>query len=643
MSHGKAGGTGTDTRSARHDDAAAKPGSGDEMTGTLDFRILGPVQVIADGQPVPIAGPRQRTVLAMLLLEPQRVISLDRLVEAVWGNTPPATSRTQIAICIASLRKVFHQATGADDVLVTAAPGYMLMPGEHRIDAVDFGRGVQEAATLAEEGRICEAARRLGDALGLWAGPVLSDISSHVLSTEAAWLEEQRLTAAEQHAALTLDLGRHHEIVPRLSVLVQNQPLREEARATLMLALYRCGRRSEALALFRQARQVFVEELGLEPGRALQSLHDAILRDDPALLPAAPIAPPRLAADESARLPSDVGVFVGRERELAALDSLLEADQGHDGIGLIVGQPGVGKTALAVHWARRVAAHFPGGQLFADLREEADEAAGTDPTCALLGHLLRALGLPEGQIPVAQPDRGALLRRAVTGRRMLIVVDDVPVGTCLDDIAPGDGNCCVLATSRAQQSVQCVPARARLKLDPLRQAEAVTLLGALVGDRRTREDGQAIEQVARLCEGLPLAVAAAAARLGVKQHWSVRDLLARLRDPHRRLEELSRAQPAVRSVFDAAYGELEPADALTYRQLGGTEPAELDADTGAVLLETSPVRAENLMEQLTDAGLLEVAGRGTHGRFRYQISGLLALHATERARLEAGRARDWVR
>nr|MDQ2875434.1 transcriptional regulator [Actinomycetota bacterium] len=129
----------------------------------------------------------------------------------------------------------------------------------------------------------------------------------------------------------------------------------------------------------------------------------------------------------------------------------------------------------------------------------------------------------------------------------------------------------------------------------------------------------------------------------VKQHWSVRDLLARLRDPHRRLEELSRAQPAVRSVFDAAYGELEPADALTYRQLGGTEPAELDTDTGAVLLETSPVRAEDLMEQLADAGLLGVAGRGTHGRFRYQISGLLALHATERARLEEGRARDWVR
>ena len=470
----------------------------------------------------------------------------------------------------------------------------------------------------------------------MWRGPALADLSSHLVSAEAAWLEEQRLTAAEQHAALSLELGRHHQIVPQLTALVQEQPLREEARATLMLALYRSGRRSEALTLFRQARQVFVEELGLEPGRALQTLHDAILRDDPALMPA-PVAATTatvvaaLPGQAVPQLPADVPLLAGREAELAALGKLL--CRGEDGaVGLIVGQPGVGKTALAVHWAREVAAEFPDGQLLADLRLDAED--GEDPTGAVLGRLLIALGVPEDRLPEGRQARSAVLRQVVAGRRMLIVCDDIPAGVRLAELLPGDGACCLLATSRAQQCLQCVPGPVRISLAPLRLDEGVTLLAALVGEGRMREDRSAAEQVAALCEGLPLALTAAAARLGVKQHWTFADLVARLRDPRRRLDELSCVEPGLRAAFDIAYHDLKPALARTYRRLGRTDPAELDVETGAVLLRTSPGQAENLMEQLTDAGMLGVVGRCRHGRFRYRMPGLLALHARERARLE---------
>ncbi len=547
------------------------------------------------------------------------------------------TSRTQIAICVASLRKAFQVAGPAGEILITTAPGYMLMADQHRIDAMNFTSLVRSAGVLAERGRTAEAASLLSDALDLWRGPVLAGLSSPAASTDAAWLTEQQVTASEQHAALSLELGRHHQIVPRLIALVQEQPLREEARATLMLALYRSGRRSEALALFRQARQVFVEELGLEPGRMLQKLHDQILRDDPALMPPA-VATTIDANKLATEFPPDVPIFVGREQELAALDSILDDSRPgrHGAAGLVLGQPGVGKTALAVHWARRVADQFPGGQLFIDLGQDA--ARAQDPTSAVLGRLLRALGLGDEEIPSVRHERAAIFRRIVDGHRLLILIDNVPVGVMLEEALPKDRTCCLLAISRAQQSIHCALAPTRLTLAPLRTSEAVTLLGGLVGEDRVDRDQKAAEQVARFCEGLPLALAAAAARLTVKQHWTFGDLVGRLRDPCHRLSELSCAEPGLRSAFDLAYQDLKPAVARTYRRLGLLDRTELDVEAGAVWLKTSPVHAEHMMEQLTDAGMLKVAGRGPEGQFRYRMPRLLALHARERANIEDAQA-----
>ncbi|MFD1935548.1 MULTISPECIES: AfsR/SARP family transcriptional regulator [Nonomuraea] len=600
----------------------------------FDFRILGPLKVTAGRDRVAIGGHRQRTVLAMLLLTPDQVASVDRLVEAVWAGHQPTTSRTQIAICVSSLRKAFKAAGFPGEVIETVPTGYMLLAGEHRIDAVRFSKRAESAQRLAKQGRTAEAAELLGDALGLWRGPALAGISSYTVEAEAALLDEQRCSAYEQYAALQLELGRHREVVPGLSALVQERPLREHARASLMLAQYRSGRRSEALELFRHAREVFVGELGLEPGRVLQDLHSAILREDPALMPAAALLASPRGGSSMTTLPPDLSTCVGREHELAALNGLLDRPprDRSPAIGLLVGRPGVGKTTLAAYWARLVSGAFPDGRLFARLREDGSDNG--DPVPAVVTRFLRTLGFSEEEIPDDLADRVALFHRSLENRRMLIVLDDVQEDWARALIPP-QGVCSVLMTSREMLSI---PARVRLRLNPLQAADAVTLLDRLVGDGRVRENPGTAMRVAALCDHLPLALTAAAARLTAKPHWSLSHLESRLRDPLNRLAELSRGRPEIRAAFDLSYRDLSPAAAAMYRRLGllngsETDPPDLNVRLGAELLDTDPTDAENLMEQLVDAALLEVAGEEPNGRFRYRLPRLLALHARECAEL----------
>lgn len=258
---------------------------GDTSSPSLDFQILGPIDVRSGSHRVDIGGPRQRAVLAMLLLSADRVVPVDRLVEAVWGGRPPTTSRTQVAICVARLRKAFRS-VGAGDVIATIAPGYLLHSAGHRIDAVLFADQVERAQIAAQLRQTADAIALFRKALGLWRGSALAGVSSYLTESEATRLEELRLGAVEQYAALQLERGWHQQVVAALTPVVRDQPLREHARATLMLAHYRSGLRAESLELFRQARRLFVDELGLEPGRMLQDLHSAILREDQSLTPA---------------------------------------------------------------------------------------------------------------------------------------------------------------------------------------------------------------------------------------------------------------------------------------------------------------------------------------------------------------------
>ncbi|HEX3782007.1 MAG TPA: BTAD domain-containing putative transcriptional regulator [Pseudonocardiaceae bacterium] len=602
------------------------------MNAVLSFNILSALGVSVEGRRIAVGGPRQRTVLAMLLLSPERVVSVESLIEAVWNGHPPATGRTQIAICVARLRKTFREAGCVDDVIVTASPGYMLLGSAHRIDFAEFTAHVAEAARDVARGRISEAADTLGAALELWRGPALAGIPSDLLERQAVWLEEQRLSAYEQRMALRLELGQHRNVINELAVLVSQHPLREQARAQLMLAQYRAGRRAESLETFREARDRSVEEIGMEPGPSLRQLRDAILHDDPALA----LLPTAKAFDAPAQLPQDVSEFVGRNTELSALDELLADSPGRQvTVGFVSGGAGTGKTALALRWAHRVADRFPHGQLFADLHGYADRADPADPNAVLAG-FLRVLGVPDERIPEPVHERAALYRGLCEGRRMLVVLDNVRTFAQIQPLLPGTGECRVLVTGRAPLG-ELLGGYAPVHVRPgrLTDAQAEALLRATVGPDRLAADPAGTQQLIRLCDRLPLALRIAGVRLAGKPHWTVGNLVRRLADSLRRLDELEESGLGVRSSLEPSYRALSPNAAWMYRALStGPEP-EFTASAAAALLGIGVGAAEQLAEELVDAQLFDVPPQGVGGPIRYRFGDLPRLHAAEqRARVD---------
>ncbi|MEU2395996.1 BTAD domain-containing putative transcriptional regulator [Streptomyces sp. NPDC007369] len=608
---------------------------------------------------VPVGGARQRTILALLLLSPGRIVPVDTLVDVVWNGRPPATARTQVAIVIAALRKALKAEGVADEIIVTSHPGYLLRTDGHELDAVTFAALVSAAETAVREQRMREAARAYADALGLWRGPALAGVSGQLVEDEAARWEEIRLNTYEAMTDVQLELGEHQLLLPQLASTVREHPLRERARRHLMLAQYRSGRRAEAMETFRETRRLFIDELGMEPGPELQELHDAILRDDPALTPAPAAPAPAARADAGgpgpgtgagdtpgggrgaivpSELPPDVPGFAGRDEELAALDSLVDVrgQGGHTAptVGLITGVAGVGKTGLAVRWAHRVAERFPDGRLFADLRGYDEHHA---PTAAsdILGRFLRSLGVESDDVPNRLEDLTALYRSVLADRRILLVLDNVQTFAQIRPLLPGSGGCTVLVTSREQlEQLITWPQSARVHLGLLPEDRAVELLGRIVGEARIAAAPQEALRLVDLCDRLPLALRIAAARLASKPHWSVRHLVARLSDERRRLDELSQGESQVRASFALSYRYLHKDAARLYRYLGLLGVPDFTAWVGAALTDLDVLDAERLIEHLVDAQFLEVVGVDATGQLRYRFQNLMRLYADELARAE---------
>ncbi len=601
----------------------------------LSFHILGALDVRADGRRVAVGGPRQRTVLAMLLLAADRVVSVDSLVESIWNGRPPATGRTQVAICIAGLRKTFKVMGCTEDVIVTASPGYLLVTGKHRLDAAEFTAHVEAAHAAVAQGRNAEAADMLGAALELWNGPALLGVSGSLAETEAARLEEQRLTAYELRTALRLELGQHRTLISELNVAVRQHPLREQVRSQLMLAQYRAGRRAEALETFRQGRLRSIEDIGMEPGVELQRLHDSILRDDGSLQPrpAEPASYPGVVTP--AQFPPDVPNFVGRDHELSILDYLVADERPGRApmAGFVTGTGGVGTTCLALHWAHRAAEKFPDGQLFADLHGYDEDIAPVDPS-TVLASFLRALGVPNERIPTDAQERATLYRSVLSGRRVLVLLDNAGCSSQVLPLLPGNGDCRVVVTGRRPHGeLLGGHAAVRVRLAPLSESEATSLLTALIGDGRADDDPVGVRRLAELCGRLPLALRIAGTQLAAKAHWSVRHLVDRLADPARRLDLLDGTTRELRGRLEPSYRRLTPAAARMYRLLSLVEPADFPGWLGAALTDSSEEEAEKAIEQLVDAQLIGVAFTAPGG-VRYRLRGLLRLHAAEHARAE---------
>lgn len=573
-----------------------------------EFRILGPVEIWESGVPRAQPPPRARQILAMLLLNPGTIIPIDRLIDAVWGEEPPPHARKALQVHISHLRQLLSVP------LRHSPPGYVLSV---QPDQVDLHRFRTWTAAARRETDPELAGGLLRRALALWRGRPLADIGSDRMRERfLAGLEEERLTALEARMDADLRLGRHAELVTELPGLLAEHPLRERMRGQLMTALYRCGRRAEALRVFHETRALTVAELGVEPGPELQRLHRELLTEP---RPAPEPAPRPVSRNH---LPRDVPDFAGRDAELELLCATPAADSGVLPVWWLDGPTGVGKTALAVRAAHRLAPRYPDGQLFVELTGLAPEA--------VLDALLRALRVPGERIPEDLRERAALWRAELSGRRVLVVLDDAAGASQVRPLLAGGADCLVLVTSR--QRLAGLEGVRRIALDVLPPLTARELFERLIGEQRVRAEAAAVAEVAQLCGYLPLAIRITGAKLAARPHWPVSRLLGRLRDEQRRLDELAVGDLAVRTGLAVSYLGLDEPSRRAYRLLGALGYGNLPGWLAAPLLGEPEERAEDILDQLLDAQLVEVSSEPAEP-LRYRMHDLVRLHARECAEL----------
>jgi DNA-binding SARP family transcriptional activator/tetratricopeptide (TPR) repeat protein len=604
----------------------------------MEFRILGPVEVWAGDQQLDLGGSKPRALLAVLLLHANQVVSTDHLIDALWGEAPPPTARSLVQIYVSRLRQVLHDrrdGSATAPVLATRPSGYLLRVEPGELDLGRFETLTAEARRATANGDLEGAAERWCAALALWRGPALADVASEALRrTVVPRLEEARLVALEERLEVELRLGRHTQVVGELEAMVGEHPLRERLCRQLMLALYRSGRRAEALAVYRSTRQVLVEELGLEPGPVLQELERAILLADPALEPALPAVAE--ARDRPAslpgpcQLPPDIDDFTGREATVAQVQQLLEGEQPTAiVISAIAGKAGVGKTALAVHLAHRLRPRFPDGQLYVNLRGA--EAQALDPAEVLAG-FLRALGMDGASILQGLEERAQQYRARLANRRVLVVLDNAASEAQVRPLLPASSGCAALVSSRVSPSG--LEAAHPLRLDVLDPDQAVQLLAKLAGPGRVAAEPQVAQHIARLCGWLPLAVRIAGARLANRPQWPLALLAERLADEQRRLDELASGDLEVRASFALSYQGRGQAERRLFRLLGLLVGPSFPAWVAASLLDMDAAEAEGLLERLVDAQLVEAAGQDQAGQLRYRLHDLLGVFARERLHKE---------
>lgn len=612
------------------------------MADALRYRLLGPVEVTLGGQSVLTGRPRQRAVLAYLALHANRLVSTDRLVEAVWGGSGPATARTQVQNDLSTLRRVLR--TAGHDPIASRASGYLLQSRPDQVDAYDFADRVKSAIAISPVDAF-GAVTGFREALALWQGEALAGISAAFVESQRNALDEQRLYAYELLVALELARGEHAAVVAELTDLVHAHPTHETFSRQLVLALYRSGRQAEALEVARSVRRTLVDGLGIDPTPALHELELAVLRNDLDLLAPDPLRftevplpigtepigtqpigtqPPDVTtATVPRQLPMDIRLFTGR---LAEVESVVRSavrpgkvPGSTAAIWAIDGMAGIGKTALAVHIAHRVAHDFPDGQLFIDLHGYTEGYEPRTPAEAL-GTLLRGLDVSAHRVPEDVEERAALYRQRLAGTRTLIILDNATSVAQVRPLLPSTAGCLVLVTSRRR--LKALDDAHPLPLDPLPETEALALLHAVAKRVGVSTDEPALVELVDLCGRLPLALRIAAAWLRHRPAWTPRDLVELLRDQSQRLATLADGERDLGRVFGLSYASLTAPDQGLFRKLGLMPGPDLDAYATAALAGTDPGTAAQQLERLVDQNLLLQPATG-----RYRLHDLLRAYA----------------
>jgi DNA-binding SARP family transcriptional activator/tetratricopeptide (TPR) repeat protein len=686
----------------------------------MRFRILGPLEVLSPAGWTAISAAKWRSLLACLLIRPGQLAPTDSLIDELWGDNPPNTANNLVSIYVHRLRKVIGDTEGR--VLVYRAPGYVLHVAAGDLDSQQFESMFADGRAALGAGEVERAAELLGDALGLWRGPLLADVPrSALISTQADRAAELWLAATELRIEADLACGRAANVVPELRGLVHEHPMRERLWLLLMRALEDAGRRAEALETFAAAQEVIAEELGVDPGAELQRFHRALLAADasaaasppaqgrtpagrtderaaardagpePAAgartaVPGAPVSPgaealtePGAPADAGQpagdlsgaiavgtfgelssaaaapqadaavaaavplkvrpmQLPADIGDFTGRETHVEHLCALLLAGNaatspGAVRIAVVNGAGGLGKTTLAVHAAHQVSGQFPDGQLYVDLLGASPQAASPGE---VLARFLRDLGIEGDKVPARDDERAALYRTTLTGRRVLILLDNAKDAAQVRPLLPGSSSCAVLVTTRNRTSD--LASTRFVDLNVLEDTEALALFAKIVGEERAAAEPDATAEVLVACAGLPLAIRICAARLAARRQWRIATLAGRLRNQHRRLDELTTGDLAVRASFQVSYDSLRAASrgadpARAFRLLSLWQGISVSLAAAAALLGMDEDDVAVALETLVDVNLLESPAPD-----RYRYHDLLRVYATERAQEEETQA-----
>ncbi|MEU9187325.1 BTAD domain-containing putative transcriptional regulator [Streptomyces sp. NPDC048484] len=610
----------------------------------VELRLLGPVELLVGRRVTEIGPPQRRAVLAALAVDAGRPVAAEALIERVWGTDTPDGARRALHAHIARIRRLCERTGDTDDDrlrLLRRSGGYLLDARSDQVDVLRF----RQLADRARQSVLTDSVRAslLREALGLWRGEPLAGLHGQwAARVREAW-RRQRLNVALGFAHAELRVGDPAAVIDLLTDLLGDHPLVEPLTEALMRALHAAGRGAEALDCFATVRGRLAEELGADPGPGLREAHQAVLRgsrsgrppadatarQSPPRTPAGP--PPGSAAvgEVPAQLPMGLRGFSGRREELAELDAILvpAADQPTEVvIAALSGPAGVGKTALAVHWAHRAQSALPDGQLYVDLRGFAPGGSALAPAEAVRG-FLDALGVPPHRVPSGLDAQTGLYRSLLAGRRILVVLDNARDAEQVRPLLPGAPGCLALVTSRRLLTGLAAAEGAHLlTVGLLAPDTAQDLLTGRLGAARTAAEPAAVREIVGRCAGLPLALAIVAARAAAQPRLPLARLAEELRRADRRLDALDGGEPAseVRAVFSWSYHALSPEAARLFRLLGLHRGPDAGLPAIAALAGVPAARARVPLAELVQGHLLAELSPG-----RYSFHDLLHAYAAE--------------